>query len=130
MGGKNEKIAIVKGPGKTFKYLGTYLTTDLKWDAQFQYLKTQASLVAKAIARTSTAQEAIYITNAVLMGKMAYGLKLINLSETKTEELEAIWQTAVKHGAGLSSCTSKWVMRSHLVYGMQHIQALQAEVQI
>eukprot|EP00741_Cyanophora_paradoxa_P010364 tig00020531_g10028.t1 len=118
-------------PGAHFKLLGVYLTANLSWTEQIRQMEAQARETVAVIARKQlTAQEACYIVEAVVQARIAYGLKVVPLSEAQCDRLDAIWLRVVKHHGGLAASTSNYALWSHGTYRLPRMAHLMAKNQI
>eukprot|EP00741_Cyanophora_paradoxa_P023954 tig00021692_g23132.t1 len=75
-------VGLVRQPHEHFKLLGVHMSANLNWDRQWQYICDQARGAVALIERKKlTTNEACYLVEAVVQARIAYGLKLMTLSE-------------------------------------------------
>eukprot|EP00741_Cyanophora_paradoxa_P004945 tig00000850_g4797.t3 len=124
-------VGLVRQPHEHFKLLGVYMSANLNWDRQWQYICDQARGAVALIERKKlTANEACYLVEAVVQARISYGLKLMTLSESQCQELDRIWMRVVKHHGNLAASTTNYAIWSHGGYSLKRTAHLQAEAQI
>eukprot|EP00741_Cyanophora_paradoxa_P025280 tig00000361_g24399.t1 len=107
-------VGLVRQPHEHFKLLGVYMSANLNWDRQWQYICDQARGAVALIERKKlTANEACYLVEAVVQARISYGLKLMTLSESQCQELDRIWMRVVKHHGNLAASTTNYAIWSH-----------------
>lgn len=94
-------------PGQSYKYLGIWINSQLKWTCHFEYTmeKTRAKLLKIARCPISTPKK-ITTTNSTIVPLWTYGASGHGLSKTHCAKAQKLLLGVVKYSAHVMKCAS------------------------
>jgi hypothetical protein len=124
--------AIVKAnhPTKETRYLGIYLRTRAGNSHTIKQIKNKITLICNTLRnKTVMTAQLIYVNNKVLLSRIEYWIKMINISETQCKLLHNCYIKMVKHKMKIISTANNNIITHQEIVGCtalhQHLRKAQ-----
>ena len=104
----NGQPVVKRGQAWSYKYLGTWINLDLKWDKQCSILQDSVSKLLKSIKRKAiTTDQKIKYVNTLINSKLAYHMDNIDFPDEWIKEIEDNILDAIRTSLPIERTMSK-----------------------